>query len=75
VGWFMSSVLAPVSLSVRNVVLNLLEKRTFQGDGLYRCINCKKIIENIDDRIRCPYCGQRVLTKLRPQVIKRVQAR
>ncbi len=40
----------------------------------YKCINCKKDVENIEGPIRCPYCGQRILVKKRPEVIKTVPA-
>ena len=42
---------------------------------MYRCVNCKKEIAKIEDRIRCPYCGHRIFSKKRPEVLRRVQAR
>ncbi|MBI2543174.1 MAG: DNA-directed RNA polymerase subunit P [Candidatus Aenigmarchaeota archaeon] len=42
---------------------------------MYRCTNCKKTVAKLEDRIRCPYCGQRVFVKLRAPVVKRVLAR
>jgi len=42
---------------------------------MYKCIKCKKIIEKLEDRIRCPYCGNRILMKVRPKIVKRVLAR
>lgn len=42
---------------------------------MYKCIKCKKIITKVDEKIRCPYCGFRIFVKLRPKVVKRVQAR
>lgn len=42
---------------------------------MYKCVKCKKKITKIDDKIRCPYCGFRVYVKLRPPVVKSVQAR
>jgi DNA-directed RNA polymerase subunit RPC12/RpoP len=42
---------------------------------MYRCIKCKKIVENIEGAIRCPFCGARVLAKIRTNTVKRVQAR
>jgi len=42
---------------------------------MYRCIKCKKIITKLDDKIRCPYCGYRIVAKIRPEVVKRVHAR
>lgn len=41
----------------------------------FRCLKCKKMIEKAEERIRCPYCGYRILSKMRPEVVKRVQAR
>ena len=35
----------------------------------------KKIITKVEGSIRCPYCGARILSKMRPEVVKRVQAR
>ena len=29
----------------------------------------------IEDRVRCPYCGFRIIVKARPEFKKRVQAR
>ncbi|MBI2084796.1 MAG: DNA-directed RNA polymerase subunit P [Candidatus Aenigmarchaeota archaeon] len=42
---------------------------------MYKCVSCKKTIAKLEDKIRCPYCGQRVFVKLRPEVVKRVLAR
>lgn len=42
---------------------------------MYKCIKCKKTIPNIEGTVRCPYCGARILSKMRPQTVKRVQAR
>ena len=43
----------------------------------YKCINCGKKV-NIDlstaKKIICPYCGYRVLEKLRPKVATEVAA-
>jgi DNA-directed RNA polymerase subunit RPC12/RpoP len=33
------------------------------------------MIEKLGDRVRCPYCGARILIKVRPKVIKEVLAR
>jgi DNA-directed RNA polymerase subunit P len=41
----------------------------------FKCLKCKKIIEEIEDKVRCPYCGYRIFVKIRPEVLKRVQAR
>ena len=45
--------------------------------GVYRCLKCGKTVE-LDlryERVRCPYCGYKILVKVRPPVIKRVKAR
>lgn len=42
---------------------------------MYKCINCKKTVAKIGEKIRCPYCGYRIFVKMRPDVIKRVRAR
>ncbi len=39
----------------------------------YVCLKCKKVIE-VDDKIRCPFCGFRIITKPRPKFRKRVKA-
>ncbi|MFH0836653.1 MAG: DNA-directed RNA polymerase subunit P [Candidatus Aenigmatarchaeota archaeon] len=40
----------------------------------YRCLKCKKLF-SFEDRIRCPFCGFRVLVKARVPIIKKVKAR
>ena len=40
----------------------------------YKCIYCKKEVKEIESRVRCVYCGQRILTKVRPEVAKTVKA-
>jgi DNA-directed RNA polymerase subunit RPC12/RpoP len=42
---------------------------------MYKCILCKKVIEKLGDKVRCPYCGGRILIKIRPKVVKEVVAR
>lgn len=42
---------------------------------MYKCLNCRKEIDETNDKVRCPYCGFRVYSKSRPEVVKRVQAR
>ncbi len=41
---------------------------------MYKCLNCGKSIslEEVGKRIRCPYCGYRILMKERPKVVKKV---
>jgi DNA-directed RNA polymerase subunit P len=44
---------------------------------MYRCVNCSKNIEleQVKDKIRCPFCGYRIIIKERPRTINRVQAK
>ncbi|MEM5811335.1 MAG: DNA-directed RNA polymerase subunit P [Candidatus Aenigmatarchaeota archaeon] len=44
--------------------------------SIYKCIMCKKEMEwkQFDESLRCPYCGFRVVQKVRPKNIKRVKA-
>jgi DNA-directed RNA polymerase subunit RPC12/RpoP len=41
----------------------------------FKCLKCKNLIEELEERIRCPYCGYRIFVKARANVIKRVRAR
>ncbi|MBP2143165.1 DNA-directed RNA polymerase subunit P [Methanococcus voltae] len=43
----------------------------------YRCSNCQRIItiDDIGSKAKCPHCSNRVLIKLRPKIVKKVQAR
>ncbi|MFH0832340.1 MAG: DNA-directed RNA polymerase subunit P [Candidatus Aenigmatarchaeota archaeon] len=38
-----------------------------------KCLNCKKEFE-IDDKIRCPFCGFRILAKPRATFKKRIRS-
>jgi DNA-directed RNA polymerase subunit RPC12/RpoP len=40
----------------------------------YVCLKCKKEVE-IEEKIRCPFCGFRIIAKARPEKPKRVLAR
>jgi DNA-directed RNA polymerase subunit P len=42
----------------------------------YRCGSCGKDISKSDikGRLRCPYCGGKMIFKKRPEVVKRVKA-
>ena len=42
---------------------------------MYKCVSCKKVIEMDDGKIRCPYCGFRIYSKMRPEIIRRVVAK
>ncbi|MBI4017575.1 MAG: DNA-directed RNA polymerase subunit P [Candidatus Aenigmarchaeota archaeon] len=34
---------------------------------VYKCLNCRKevSVEDLKKRVRCPYCGYRILSKVR----------
>ncbi|MBI2579924.1 MAG: DNA-directed RNA polymerase subunit P [Candidatus Aenigmarchaeota archaeon] len=40
----------------------------------YVCMKCRKTSDS-EDRIRCSYCGFRILAKARPAFRKRVKSR
>ncbi len=40
----------------------------------YKCLKCKKDLD-LEDKVRCPFCGFRIVIKARPQSVKRVLAR
>ncbi len=42
---------------------------------MYKCIRCKKVIDEYDNKIRCPYCGFRIYSKIRPEIVRRVVAK
>jgi DNA-directed RNA polymerase subunit RPC12/RpoP len=42
---------------------------------MYKCIQCKKEVEKLEDKVRCPFCGFRIYAKVRPDVVRRVVAR
>jgi len=46
------------------------------GDFVYKCLNCGKEISNdeIKKRIRCPFCGYRILLKERSKIERKVKA-
>jgi DNA-directed RNA polymerase subunit P len=57
-----------------------MEEERSQVTGiLYECLNCgsKVSLEELSmtPEIKCPYCGYRVLKKVRPPIVKRVKAR
>lgn len=39
-----------------------------------KCLDCGKVIEELEGRIRCPYCGYRIFMKMKPRTVKRVKA-
>ncbi len=44
---------------------------------VYKCFVCGREIkpEQIKKRVRCPYCGSRILYKPRPKIVKHLKAR
>ncbi len=42
----------------------------------YLCINCKRLVDSeiIKKKVKCPYCGSKILVKVRPNTIKQVKA-
>lgn len=42
---------------------------------MYKCISCKKGIDKLEGKVRCPYCGFRIYAKVRPDTVRRVVAR
>ncbi|MBS7644703.1 MAG: DNA-directed RNA polymerase subunit P [Candidatus Bathyarchaeia archaeon] len=45
----------------------------------YTCVNCGSKVTSeeleLTPEIKCPFCGYRVLKKMRPPIVKRVKAR
>lgn len=41
---------------------------------MYKCVKCKKEITKAEEKIRCPYCGFRVYVKIRPTIVRKVEA-
>lgn len=44
---------------------------------MYKCLKCEKEIEmeQVKEKIRCPYCGYRTIMKQRPKKNTKVLAR
>lgn len=46
---------------------------------IYECVNCRARVSAeqlaITPEIKCPMCGYRVLTKIRPPVVKHTKSR
>ena len=44
---------------------------------MYKCLKCEKEIdlEQVKDKIRCPFCGYRIIFKKRPNTVTNVLAR
>jgi len=43
---------------------------------MYKCLNCRKAIEmsKVKDKIRCPYCGYKIIFKVPPKTIVKVKS-
>jgi len=43
---------------------------------MYRCLKCGKDIDmkQVKDKIRCPYCGYRIIIKKAPTILVKVKA-
>jgi len=46
---------------------------------MYKCIKCGKILDkdslDFSQSIKCPFCGGRVLIKVRPLLSKKIEAK
>lgn len=44
---------------------------------MYKCLKCKEKIklEQVRDKIRCPFCGYKVIVKERPKTVVKVESR
>lgn len=44
---------------------------------MYKCLQCGKTIdlEQVKEKIRCPYCGYRIIIKQTPKTIVKFQGR
>jgi len=46
---------------------------------VYKCIKCGRILDkdslDFSQSVKCPFCGARVLVKVRPPLPKKVEAR
>jgi len=55
--------------NVKNVMLRELEEHISPGSKMvvYKCIDCQKEVksETVKKRVRCPYCGSKILYKPR----------
>ncbi len=49
-----------------------------ENEPIYKCLRCNKIFSKEEletlPGVRCPYCGYKIVIKLRPPVAKRVKA-
>ena len=45
---------------------------------MYKCLSCGKEVEldiRVSKKVICPFCGYRIIKKVRPVVVKKVQSR
>lgn len=45
---------------------------------MYRCISCRrevKVEPKTTPKIQCPYCGYRIIEKMRPKIVKKLRAK
>lgn len=44
---------------------------------MYKCVNCGKAVdlESVKERIRCPFCGYRIISKEPAKIVIKVAAR
>ena len=49
------------------------------GGLVYECVNCSSKITaeqlSMTPEIKCPFCGYRILRKIRPPIVKHLKAR
>lgn len=44
---------------------------------MYKCLNCGKLVDlgQVKEKIRCPYCGFKILMKDKPKTVVKVPAK
>lgn len=42
----------------------------------YLCTNCRRKVDYklIQKKVKCPYCGNKILIKVRPNIVKHIKA-
>jgi len=64
----------PESGIAKTVILNLLAEHMLLRNKMaeYKCFKCGKTVkgEHVKKRVRCPYCGSKILFKPRTSNIK-----
>lgn len=58
-------------------MFDLAETEQKQSAILYQCMKCGATVKSTDLElgVRCPFCRYRVLMKVRPPIVKRIEAR